>query len=316
MKKALLITPRFMGLDQLIFEELKKVFPVIDHRYDRKKNFLFKLFVRLNIPFLRDYISNVYYKNILISLDKCYDNAIIINPETMPESYLELIRNRSKKTTVYFWDGTVTKPKIKMYEKIKGINFFSFDKRDCEKFNFKYLPLFIPNNDIPKIKKNIELCFIASCHNKRLKLAHVLKQISREYSYNAVIRLNSSSILHYFFYNFLAIAKRYKLRVNLNSLSHEQYLEILSKTRIVVDMTSDPNQAGVSLRTFESLGQGCKLLTNNYYLEHEEFYDESLIYFYTGFPTKHDIDKLLSKNFPMFNAKKFRIDNFIRVLVD
>lgn len=315
MKKVLLITPRFMGLDDLIRDELSAQFLEVHHRYDRMESLFFKFIIRANVIGLRDWVASYFYGKLIRSIDKSYDNAVVINPETMPVKFLRAVANRAKKTSVYFWDGSVTKPLIETFSSVEGVQFFSFDKRDCEEFNFGYLPLFIPNVSPLHALKDIDFSFIASCHGKRLELAEKLTGLLNGQPLTAVVRVCSSSAIHFVFYNLIAIVRRYQTRVKLTGLPHDQYLRVLERTKVVIDMTSDSKQAGVSMRTFEALGHGCKLLTNNRALKDEEFFDDGLVFFYTDLPTKNDLEAAVFKDAPSFSTEDYSIHNFIKVLV-
>ena len=317
MINGLLITPGFLGLDQLLYGAFKKRVANLDHYYDRQNNVIFKFILRLNVPFLSQFISNRYYKRLTASLNKAYDIVVIVNPEALPLAYLDRIKKSSKKTVIYFWDGSVTKPKIKLYSGLDGVSIYSFDRNDCEKYGFHYLPLFIPEDSSPSniSNKNIDLCFVASCHYQRLSLAEELYKLSLLYGYTAEIRVSASSVLHFYYFRMLSLIKGYKIELFSSALNHQDYLAVLARSKVVVDMISDPNQSGVSLRTFEALSKNCKLLTNNQSLKNENFFDHNLIAFYSTLPSKIDIDSLLDKNKPEFNGDLFEINRFVDSLL-
>lgn len=317
MINGLLITPGFLGLDKLLYTAFKRRVVNLDHHYDRQNNIIFKFILRLNVPFLAWFISNRYYKRLAESLNKAYDIVVIVNPEALPLAYLDRIKKASKKTVIYFWDGSVTKPKIKLYSGLGGVSIYSFDRNDCKKYGFSYLPLFIPEDSSPSSisNKNIDFCFIASCHYQRLSLAEELYKLSVLHGYAAEIRVSASSVLHFYYFKMLSLVKGYKIELFSSALNHQDYLAVIARSKIVVDMISDPNQSGVSLRTFEALSKNCKLLTNNLSLKNENYFDNNLIAFYSTLPSKIDIDSLLDKRKPEFQGDLFKIDRFVDSLL-
>lgn len=317
MTNGLLITPNFLGLDELLYKAFKKKVTNLDHRYDRLNNTVFKFILRLNVPFLSQFISNRYYKKLIESLNKSYDFIVIINPEALPLSCLHRMKKISKKIVIYFWDGSITKPKIKLYAELDGINIYSFDRSDCKKYGFNYLPLFIPEDSSQSyiLNKDIDFSFIASCHTERLNLAEELYNLSLSFGYSAQIIVSTSSILHFYYYRALSLIRGYKIELFSKSLSHEDYLDVIARSKIVIDMISDHNQKGISLRSFEALSRNCKLLTDNLSIKNESFFDENLIAFYSKAPSKIDIDLLLAKKKQDFNGDQFKINRFVENLL-
>lgn len=319
MNNCLLITPNFNGLDSLLFNAVSKKFSFIDHFFDRPNNFFFKTILRLKIPIISSLLTNLYYKLIYKSFKNTYDVALIINPEALPKEYLNKIMDISCKTVIYFWDGSVTKPSINSYSNIKNLHCYSFDKNDCSNLGFTYLPLFIPeDNNISTTEhsKTIDICFIASCHNQRLLLANELNKLCNLYGFKYMIRLSAPSFLHFIYFNLIAIFKKYKIKVAYSTLPHEKYIEFISKSKVIVDITSDPNQSGVSLRSFEALGRGCKLLTNNQAIKQENYYNENLISFFCDLPSIKDIDSILKKVAVAFDNTELTINYFVDRLLD
>ena len=317
MINGLLITPGFLGLDQLLYVAFKKKVANLDHYYDRQNNIIFKFILRLNVPFLARFISNRHYKCLTESLNKVYDIVVIVNPEALPLAYLDRIKKTSKKTVIYFWDGSVTKPKIKLYSGLDGVSIYSFDRSDCKKYGFHYLPLFIPEDSSPSniSNKNIDFCFVASCHYQRLSLAEELHKLSLLYGYSAEIRISAPSVFHFYYFRMLSFIRGYKVEIFSSALNHQNYLAVIARSKVVVDMISDPNQSGVSLRTFEALSKNCKLLTNNQNLKNESFFDHNIIAFYSTLPSKIDINSLLDKEESEFNGDQFEINRFVENLL-
>ena len=317
MKSCLLITPNFNGLDALLLDAIRKKFCDVDHFFDRPSSFFFKAVLRINVPIVSRVMTGLYYKRIFRSLRNNYDVAIIINPESLTRSNLDIITKRASKTVVYFWDGSVTKPTIKTYAGIHGLNCYSFDKGDCNTLGFKYLPLFVPDEygDSTEFVKDVDVCFIASCHGRRLILANALYHICVLSNYEFVIRLTSPSIVHFLYYNVIAKIRNYKVSVTYSALPHERYIDLICRSKVVVDMTSDPMQSGVSLRSFEALGRGCKLLTDNQFIQNEEFFDESLIAFFFDLPTLEGVRSSVDKVPASFDKSKLTLDYFVNRLL-
>lgn len=67
--------------------------------------------------------------------------------------------------------------------------------------------------------------------------------------------------------------------VKFTPLSLEEIDKIYDSSKCIVDYKFR-GQSGLTMRTIESLGHGCKLITNNQYIKHEPFYNEKNILIY------------------------------------
>lgn len=63
------------------------------------------------------------------------------------------------------------------------------------------------------------------------------------------------------------------LEVLHRSISYMEILELISQSRVIVDITKS-NQVGITLRVLEAAFMGKKLLTNNKCVKELDFYNE------------------------------------------
>jgi hypothetical protein len=72
-------------------------------------------------------------------------------------------------------------------------------------------------------------------------------------------------------------------------LSHHEILDLLAITNTVIDFPSS-FQTGLTMRTFETLGAGKKLITSNKNIKNEPFYDPQYVSLFDINNLKFDID--------------------------
>ena len=74
--------------------------------------------------------------------------------------------------------------------------------------------------------------------------------------------------------------KEFKLfdenKIAYNCLGHQEIINIYAKAKVVLDI-NHPGQKGLTMRTFESLGAGRKLITTNPEIRKYPFYNQDNI---------------------------------------
>jgi hypothetical protein len=150
----------------------------------------------------------------------------------------------------------------------------SFDYADCECFeNVKYVPLFYTPDieQLKDIKREIKYDFffmgtyIPERYKAVLSLVEYIKTTC--YTINVYIYIPITSFIKkQFRRNMLD-----KSIVSVRHLKRKKYLDILSKSRVVVDVSS-ASQTGLAMRIIEALALEKKVMTNNDNILKEPFY--------------------------------------------
>ena len=70
-------------------------------------------------------------------------------------------------------------------------------------------------------------------------------------------------------------------------------------------------QHGLTMRTFEVLGSGCKLITTNQNIIKEPFYNESIINIISSENLEFNIDFIKDQNIKCTNIESYSIDKWI-----
>ncbi len=155
--------------------------------------------------------------------------------------------------------------------------FFTFDRKDAHEIrNLKYYPLYYDSvfltDSRPKNKQyHYDIVYIGSSNSPgRMDLLEAL--------YDWMLEKGISFYLHLYtpLHVLLLWIKKAKYRKLLKyckpvQMNHEGIADIYSESRCVLDLLPEL-QTGNTMRTYEALAAGCKILSNNPYLLKEPFY--------------------------------------------
>lgn len=241
------------------FSKFTYKYPSTLHRY---YNFILKTIFKKNL-------KNIHYgEAILKKLNEnkeIQDVILTIKGDFIdPKRVLE-IKKYTKKSIAYFNDSIARCPKI-----IRVLPHFdevySFEKKDCEKYNLK----FIPNWIYPTQKTNNNYSdyqiFNISSKDKRSptlsKITSILKE--KDINYKIIIfdkeNINQDPNIEY--------TNEHISLPDMNNYIHN--------TQVLLDINRK-GQKGLTFRVFESLGLEKKLITTNADIKNYDFYNPNNI---------------------------------------
>jgi len=323
-KKIILGLPAVYGLGTLIKSNLQMLgFDVIDLSFDYK-GFKYKNFNQRLVNFFRKTIlKDKSYKDKLrftaqkhlldeklALLTQNADYALIIRPDTYSPEVLDIIKNKSKHLIGYQWDGMDRFPWIEKYISIFD-KFFVFDPEDI---NFNGLDLSYLGNfyfTLPKLlavktTASTGAYFVGSFNRDRKDILEVLAPLLTEAGIPTRFYLYSKKMRKTELHN-----KHFTLTQNISS--YEINIEQVKSSSVLIDITICTHK-GLSLRFYEALCYGKKIITNNDSVKQYEFYHPDNIFIYG----KDDLDTLITFLNKPYRAidplvrEKYSFDNWIR----
>lgn len=275
--RIILISLDNWGLNKYIATNLEKNGHIVHHidfntfKFKYKSlghkayNFILKTFFRTNL-------KHIYYgKEILKEIhriNKKQDIIITIKGDFIdPKSILEL-KKHTKKSIAFFNDNTYRCPKIK---RVIGCfdEIYSFEKKDCEKFNLKFATNWIYNETVSSCnKKAAEYdVFNISSIDKRLpiliRIAEELKSKKINFKFIIYDKKRKSSTD-----NTITYINKHMILSEVN--------EHISNSKVLLDINRN-GQTGLTFRVFESLGLEKKLITTNSDIKNYDFYNPNNI---------------------------------------
>lgn len=224
-----------------------------------------------------------YYRNKFYSLPDQLDYILVIKGSTLDEEKIKYLRKKYKNARfiIYQWDSVANFPKaaeIAPYFDFK----YTFDPEDAKCYGWYYRALFFePEECRFDYHKKYDLVLICSLHSERAELYKKLKILSKKENMNffGYLFSNKWSFLRqkYFKKNNSFYVKKKDLK--FIPLSEKVTSEIYNCSRCLVDYKF-PKQKGLTMRSIESIGHKCKLITNNAQIENEDFYNPQNILIY------------------------------------
>lgn len=322
MKKVLFIAPNFFSYSSIIKNKLEEKGYVVDWFDDRPStNIIDKCIIRINRNLLKRKIKKYFYNEIYNSMiEKKYDIVFVILGQSFNEEMFNDLRklNPSAKYILYLWDSVKNFPHIENLSKAFDYT-YSFDSFDCEKYGYKFLPLFYNKEKKNDLELIYDVTFIGTIKKGKLSLFNrIKKELDGNYQNNYFYLYLQSKLV--FLYNkiFNKEFKGAKIKnFNYKKLSYDENNKIILSSRIILDIPM-ANQNGLSMRTFECLGYHKKIITTNQNVLKYDFYKPENIYYYDG----KNID---FKNI-FFNSeyleleesilKKYSLDSWIETLME
>lgn len=284
-KRILLLAPEFYDYYKDIKRELERRESEVDVILDNfaDKDIFYRLFWIKNDKLRYKYSQNYYIKRINL-LDKDYDVILMIRGTAIDRNIIKLLKTRYKKAKLimYQWDSIDNNKSC--LEIAKYFDYaFTFDRNDADYLGWNYRPLFFGDEvRINDVNRKYDFALVGTLYYKRALLLKKVKEFSDRYGYSLFDYLVSPRLVFYL-HKYIMHDSKYKdiskKEVKFKSLKREDLRETYCDSKILVDYAAD-NQEGLTMRSIESIGYGCKLITNNKSIMREDIYRFGNIYIY------------------------------------
>ena len=284
-KNILMFSNTFFNYEVFIVEKLQEKGANVDFYNERpSNNLVIKAIIRLKKGLLKVSIDN-YYKRILEKIkNKKYDILFLIKGEVIPKFFLERIIEKNPEIQMFYYnyDSFTNNPNV-----LDILPFFhykyTFDHDDSKKYNLAFRPLFYCNNyknvkSFYNKKYLYDVLFIGTAHSDRYIVAEAVKKHIKKYNREAFnYYYIPSKWVYWFKYFFDSTFFKFDYKkLSFKMLSHSQITNLYNKANCILDI-NHPNQVGLTMRTFEALGAGKKLITTNPSISKYSFYNSSNI---------------------------------------
>lgn len=294
MENILLIVPKYYEYETAICNALSKKGNKITLIYENIETVrLYYKTVQRYCPVFRDKVFFNYYHNRLKNTTQKFDRVIVIRGGNITNQIMELIKQHCSdhcKYIMYQWDSvknnSIILDYIHHFHKV-----YTFDILDAKKYGWEYRPLFFINDFIKEEEKEVDISFICALHSKRAELYNKLKQYEKKGNLRVFVNVYSQFIF-YLKHKYINKLEEYQAisdkDVSFRALSVKESYNIYNKTKVLLDYTH-PGQSGYTMRTIESLGARCKLITNNARIVEADFFNPNNILVYKDDLSDFDI---------------------------
>lgn len=283
-KNILFLSASFFGYEEAIVKRLHELGANVDFYNERPSDsILTKGLIRVANQLYQNKIKK-YYQHILEETkDKNYDFFLLIKGETIPFFFLEKFKELYPQTIkiFYSYDAVKEYPKFtKLYSYFdKNFTFEPKDSKECE---LHFRPLFFLNyyeNYTKNKSAKYHVVFIGSAHTDRYLIGEKVKEICNENNLKTFFYYYAPSKIAFILKKiFDKNLKKFDIKsLSFKKLQHSEIETFYSQSRVVLDINK-PFQDGLSMRIFESLASGNKLLTTNQDIKNYPFYDAENIF--------------------------------------
>jgi hypothetical protein len=278
-KNVLFISVSFFNYENLIKKELENMGVRVDLFDERPSNSFFsKAIIRIKKEVYSGKI-NKYFKGIIEKIkDKRYDYFLLIKGEATPKFFLDFLKENNPGIKFIFYTYDSFKNNSNGLEILSYFDEkFTFDSHDSAKYRMNFRPLFFAEeygtlNVNIKVFEN-DLAFVGTAHSDRYSISENAKEWCNKHGLKMFAFYFSPSKTLFRFKKLTDKEfKKFDLhKISFQSLSHEKIIEVYKNTKAILDI-NHPGQNGLTMRTFEALGAGKKLITTNPNIKDYPFY--------------------------------------------
>lgn len=232
---------------------------------------------------LYKFILRKYYLHQFKRLPDQIDYILIIKGSTIRQLEIHYLKNKysNAEFIMYQWDSVAYYPYALEVAKWCDRR-FTFDPCDAKEFGWTYRTLFFDpiTCNVDKERK-YDITFICSLHSERVKVYKILCKFAKKHGLSVFSYLFSN---RWSYYRQKYIKKNSSFDIDSSLLKFAPLLmretaAIYNKSKSIIDYKF-PKQVGLTMRTIESIGHRCKLITNNQQVKYEDFYIPENIYVY------------------------------------
>lgn len=279
-KKILFIAPKFYSYHTQIIHYMESKNALVTFYPEDIYTPLYRAAKKL-LPFLARAIKKRYLDGILESVSpNAYDTVFVIRGGILTPDAMETLKTKlpNAKFVMYQWDSNQQsnyEPIISYFDHVK-----TFDKEDAKRYGLEYLPLFYAHRykEIAEHKqpKQYDIVFYGAYHSDRLEIVKFI---------DAFCQANGLTFKHHLYITKMALFRllcfgilKFKDLDYLKtySVGMDEILNVYKKSFATLDIELNI-QFGLTMRTFEALGAGLKLITTNKNIQDEPFYNDQNI---------------------------------------
>lgn len=233
------------------------------------------------LPLFAKYLKQKYVDKMLHNITQdLYDFVFVIRGGILSPFIMDKLKQKLPYTKfiMYQWDSN----KQSQYQDI--IQYFdivkTFDKNDAYNFDIGYLPLYYSkeyeNLKYNKSEKIYDISFFGAYHSDRLKIIKFVEKfcILNKLEFKYHLYITKMGLFRLFCLGIIKVSDMKYFKTY--TVGIKEILNVYSHSFSILDIELNI-QNGLTMRTFEALGSGLKLITTNKNIINEPFYNEENI---------------------------------------
>ncbi|MBW8362842.1 MAG: hypothetical protein K0M56_11740 [Kaistella sp.] len=284
--KILFFSVQTFNLEKEIKYAMEKAGATVTYYDERPANNNFtKGIIRLKRNIYQKRI-NLYYRKILKDIEHLQFDFLFVNRgEVITDHFLKEFRKAQPQCEMIFytWDSFTNHKHpttiLKNFDKC-----FTFDLEDARQYHIGFRPLFyldqykdINNAEVKGFK--YDLLFLGTAHTDRYLISNKVKEwCVKNGLKNFCYYYMHSKTVYYYQKIFDSSFKNFDVnQLSFTSLTTEEIIDLYKESKVILDI-NHPGQKGLTMRTFEALGAGKKLITTNEEIKKYPFYSPEMIH--------------------------------------
>ncbi|WP_445191800.1 hypothetical protein ACT009_14670 [Sphingomonas sp. Tas61C01] len=316
-KHILMQVVPYFGYDRTLADALRRRGAIVDVLADRPfDSALLHGVAKLGRRAVLGHATRIYREQIAAAGRSHYDHVLVINGQTMSDSFLAELRGAypRAKFTFYIWDSFENKPyavaALPRYDRA-----LSFDRRAAERHGIGFRPLFYaPEFDLPaNDRADIDLSFIGTAHSDRAAIIHrVDRMLPADLTRHWFLYLKAPWVLPYQRITNPHFRRLPASMFSYAPMSRDAVRNVFARSLAFLDIEHD-RQTGLTIRTFEALGARKKLITTNAEIRHYDFHDPANILVIDRRAPAFDPDFLMGpvRELPPAIRARYSVDGWI-----
>ncbi|MEP9357607.1 hypothetical protein [Sphingomonas sp. KR3-1] len=276
-QRILFIAVRDFGYAQQITDELRRRGAEVDYLLDRPFDTpIMSAATRYMRPAIMPFADRYYFRKLAELGNKEYTQVFVLNGVTVSTRLLAALRARMPRARFlfYIWDSMRNRPSAPAL-----LPYFddkvTFDPEAAEQYDMRLRPLFFaPGFETPADgEPEYDLSFIGTAHSDRYHIISTLgAALGTEVKPYWYLFLKAPWVFYAEKLMNPAFKRARRDDFKYETLGFAKVQQVFRKSRAIVDI-EHPHQMGLTMRTFEALGSGKKLITTNTHVRDYPFYD-------------------------------------------
>ncbi len=277
-KRVLFVAPRFFGYERDIHAEVERRGAAVDWLPDRPFDTpAMTALTRLRPGWVLPAADRLYSRMLEGFAAPHYDMVLVVNGQTLSRRMLMRLRaaHPGARFVLYMWDSIANRAHVRdnlaLFDRV-----CTFDPRDAEHYGMHLRPLFYGHGFVaaPDMPMLHHISFVGTAHTDRFavvdRLRRTLPQTIDAYWY---LYLQAPWVLQVYRWTKPGMRHARAEDFLFVPLGKPTLQAVFSGSRAILDI-EHPRQFGLTMRTFETLGAGKKLVTTNAGVREYDFYSE------------------------------------------
>jgi hypothetical protein len=279
-QKILFIAPKFYHYHRSIKTELESLGAQVTFYPEMEYTLLYRLSRKFNVHQKKQLESR--YMTLIVENIQCndFDMVLVIRGYALTPNIISDMKKKLPQAhfVLYQWDSVEQNNYLNMVNSFDVVK--TFDSEDAKKYGLDYYPLFFTNSyaDIANsiLEKKYALSFFGAYHSDRLEVIKYFDKLfeNTNYKFKHHLYITRLALLYRLLNGTIKLSdlKYFKTYFVSNSEIVECYAQSLAVLDVELSI-----QSGLSMRTFEVLGAGLKLVTTNACIRNEPFFSSNCI---------------------------------------